>query len=101
MQRLLTGLAALAIAVFAAACGQASGAQPPDGASVDPNAATIVASGMAFGAAPSVRVGADFSLVFDNRDAAPHNVVIASDEGFANVVFHGDIVTASSITYRA
>jgi plastocyanin len=100
MQRFLAGLALLAIVAAVAACGQANGAQSSPSAPADPNAPTIVASGMAFGPAPSVTAGAAFSLVFDNRDGAPHNVAISSDEGFSNVVFRGDIVTASSITYE-
>ncbi|HEU4673872.1 MAG TPA: cupredoxin domain-containing protein [Candidatus Limnocylindrales bacterium] len=96
----LLAVASLAVAVSAAACGGANGAQSSPSATTDPGAPRIVAADLKFGPAPSVTAGTAFGLVFENRDGAPHNVAIASDGGFSSVVFRGDVVTGSTVTYQ-
>ncbi len=93
-------LATLAVVVSAAACGGASAARQSPSAPADPNAPRIVAADLKFGPAPTVAAGAAFDLVFENRDGAPHNVAIASDEGFVSVLFRGDVVSATTVTYQ-
>jgi plastocyanin len=100
MRRFLLPFAGLVLAVSAAACGQANAA-PSASAPADPNAPTIVAKDMAFGPAPAVKAGSAFGLVFQNQDGAPHNVAIASDQGFGTIVFRGDVVSGpTSVTYQ-
>jgi plastocyanin len=93
MHRLLLPLAGLLLAVTAAACGGSSApaaSAPP--ASSDPNAPTIVANGMKFEQATyQVPAGRAFTLTFDNRDGAPHNVAIAADDSFGQKLFEGEI----------
>jgi plastocyanin len=94
MRRFLAPIAGLALALALAACSQsaapASGSTAP--ASSDPNAPTIVAKDIKFEQASyDVPAGKPFTLSLDNRDSVPHNVVIASDQGFGSKLFEGEI----------
>jgi plastocyanin len=94
MRRFLLPLAGLVLAVTAAACGSANGADSRSvaPASSDPNAPTIVARDLKFEQSSyAIPAGAAFTLTFDNRDGMPHNVSIAKDAGFGQSVFQGEI----------
>jgi plastocyanin len=94
MRRLILPLAGLVLAVATAACSGSSGAPAASGpaASADPNAPSIVARDLRFEQSTvDVPAGSAFTLVFDNRDGAPHNVAIAKDDGFGQKVFEGEI----------
>jgi plastocyanin len=72
------GLIVLAVAVIAACTGAAGGATTP--ASIDPNALTISAKDLRFSTATlTAPAGEPFQIVFDNQEAAPHNVAIYRD----------------------
>lgn len=65
--------------VFVAACSgsAASATEPP---SIDPDALTISANDLKFSTATlSAPAGEPFQIVFDNQEAAPHNVAIYRD----------------------
>jgi plastocyanin len=101
MKRLTLTLGLLALAAVLAACSGAAAApettgQPPAGGPGD--AVTVVAKDIAF-QTPNVTVkaGAPVSIVFDNKDGAPHNMAISDANG--QTVFKGDIVTSSQVTY--
>jgi plastocyanin len=94
MRRFLLPIAGLALTLALTACSQSGGL--PSGstapASSDPNAPSIVAKDLKFEQASyQVPAGKTFTLTFDNRDSAPHNVVIASDEGFGSKLFEGEV----------
>jgi plastocyanin len=82
----LFGLIVLTVAVAAACSG--SGASPTVAPSIDPDALTISADGLTFSAA-TLTVPADeaFQIVFDNREGAPHNVAIYTDDSASQKVF--------------
>jgi plastocyanin len=104
MRRLITTASLAIVAIVIAACGSGSASPaasvaPP---SNDPNAPAITAKDLAF-TTPSVAIaaGKPVNLTFDNEDGAPHNVTIAVDEGYSNVVFKGDIFSGPSTkTYQ-
>ena len=95
MKRLLATLALATVALAAAACSSTNADTATPGASagpVDPNAPAIVADGMKFTTAQvQVPAGRAFSLAFDNKDGAPHNVAIYIDSSAGTNVFRGDI----------
>jgi plastocyanin len=88
-------LALAAVALVIAGCGSTAlgGEQPP--ASLDPASPRISAEGIAFDtAALTVPANRAFTLVFENREAVPHNVSIYADAAhrdrrFEGVVFSG------------
>jgi plastocyanin len=85
MKRLLASLL-LPIAVLVACAG--GSANPTTQASVGPDALSIEANGLAF-STTSLTALADepFQIVFDNQDAALHNVAIYRDASAAEKVF--------------
>lgn len=85
MPRLFASLM-LTVAVFAA-CSGGSGAPTPQ-PSVDPDALSIEANDLAFSTS-SLTAPADrpFQIVFDNQEAALHNVAIYRDASAADKVF--------------
>ncbi len=95
MKRLFATLALATVALAAAACSSTSADSKTPGASaspVDPNAPAIVAEGMRFTATQvQVPAGRAFSLAFENRDGAPHNVAIYADSSAASNLFRGEI----------
>jgi len=61
--------------------------------------ATVVAKDIVFTTpAIAVTAGSPFTIAFDNKDGAPHNMAISDANG--QTVFKGDIVTSSQVTYR-
>lgn len=92
MKRLLATLALATVALAAAACSSTNADSATPGASADPNAPVVVAAGMKFTTTQvEVPAGRAFSLTFDNRDGAPHNVAIYADASAGTSVFRGDI----------
>ena len=89
-------LVLLAVVVLAG-CGSAGITGPPPTA--PPGGAVIVAAGSAFDRTEiDVAAGAPFGLLFENRDAIPHNVSVVGDDG--DPIYVGEIFTgASSKTY--
>jgi plastocyanin len=101
MKRLTLTFGLVLLAVAAAACSPASGANPPSSGPVDPNAPVVVAQNNAFSPATvNVKSGKAFSLTLDNKDAAPHNVAIYKDSSAAEKVSIGEIVSSTSATQQ-
>jgi plastocyanin len=102
MKRLTLSLGLLVLAVVAIACSPASGANPPaSNGPVDPNAPVVVAQSNAFSPATvNVKSGKAFSLTFENKDAAPHNVAIYKDSTASEKISIGEIVSSSSATQQ-
>lgn len=49
----------------------------------------------------TVPAGADVTLIFDNKEAIPHNVAIYTTPAATEVIFRGDIITGpKTITYH-
>ena len=93
MKHVATTLGLAAIVLVLAACSSgATGAVPsgPPG-SVDPNAIQISAKDLKFSTA-QLNAPADkaFTIVFDNQEAAPHNVAIYKDQSASQKVFVQD-----------
>lgn len=85
----LAALAVATIALVAAACGSSPAASPSGPPpSVNPNAIQISANGLKFDkAALTAPADTAFQIVFDNKEAAPHNVAIYKDEARSQKVF--------------
>lgn len=86
------GRIVVAVALFAAGCGSTAigGEQPP--ASLDPASPRVSAEGIAFDtAALTVPANRPFTLVFENREAVPHNVSIYADSGRQDRRFEGAV----------
>ena len=96
MKRILLAIGLVALAAISAACSSAS-AQPLPSGPVDANGPTVVAKDMKF-TSPTVEVkaGTNFTLHFDNQDAAPHNVGIYTDSSASRAVSVGEIVTSGA-----
>lgn len=98
--RLTAGrLAVLALAVVAiAGCGSAGSTGPPPTA--PPGGAVVVAAGTEFDRTEiDVGAGAPFELLFENRDAVPHNIAIVGTDG--EPVYVGEIFSgAGSRSYQ-
>lgn len=92
MKRLIAALAPIALAIALAACSEAKAADnaTPNGAP-DPNALTLSAKDLKFSidtlAAPANKA---FPIVFDNRDAAPHNLAIYTNGSATSRIFGQD-----------
>jgi plastocyanin len=86
MNRLMA-IILLAAAVAVAGCSSsASTATAPR--SVDPNAITISANGLAFSTSElSIPAGRPFQIVFENHESALHNVAIYTDSSASQPVF--------------
>jgi plastocyanin len=106
MKRLTLTLGLLALAAVLAACSGASAA--PAGTPVVPasagspipagGTATVVAKDIAFTTpAVAVTAGTPFTIAFDNRDGAPHNIDISDASGAQ--VFKGEIVSGTQVSY--
>jgi plastocyanin len=96
MKRILLAIGLVALAAISAACSSAA-AQPLPSGPVDTNGPTVVAKDMKF-TSPSIEVkaGTNFTLHFDNQDAAPHNVAIYTDSTASSAVSVGEIVTSGA-----
>jgi plastocyanin len=94
MKRILLALGLVALAAISAACSSASAQPAPSGPVAD--GPTVVAANMAF--SPStveVKAGSNFTLHFDNRDGAPHNVAVYTDSSASEKISIGEIVTSA------
>ncbi|MCI0584071.1 MAG: cupredoxin domain-containing protein [Chloroflexi bacterium] len=81
------GLAAIALAL--AACGSTASTQL---GTIGEAAANIVADDLAFDRATlEVPAGLSVTLVFENRESAPHNVAIYADDSAGEAVFVGEV----------
>jgi plastocyanin len=93
MKRLAPALGLLYLVLVLAACSSGTSANassgPPE--SVDPNALRISAKDLKFSTS-TLDAPADkpFSIVFDNQEAAPHNVAIYKDQGASQKVLVED-----------
>ena len=110
IHQLARGLALATIAVIAVACsggGATSapaspaaspagspGASAPAGASVSLAAATLAFDKTTL----TAKADAPFTIDFDNKDSAPHNVAIKDASGSEK--FKGEIVTGKKVTYN-
>ena len=102
MKRIALTFGLVLLAVVSAACSTAAGGQPPASAGpVDPNAPVISAQNNVFSPA-TLTVEADkaFTLTFDNKEGAPHNVAIFKDASAAEQVSIGEIVSSKSATQQ-
>jgi plastocyanin len=102
MKRIALTFAIVLLAVVSAACSSAAGGQPPASAGpVDPNAPVVTAQGNAFSPATlTVKADKAFTLTFDNKDGAPHNVAIFKDASAAEQVSVGEIISSASATQQ-
>ena len=105
MKRLTLTLGLLALAAVLAACSGAEAAPvatpaAPAGSPIPAGGtATIVAKDIAFTTpAVAVTAGSPFTIAFDNKDGAPHNVAISNASG--QMVFKGEIVSNTQVTYN-
>ncbi|MFL5641494.1 MAG: cupredoxin domain-containing protein [Chloroflexota bacterium] len=106
MKRLTLVLGPIALAAVLAACSGASAAPagtpaaPASAGSQVPagGTATVVAKDIAFTTpAVAVTAGSPFTIAFDNRDGAPHNIDISDASGAH--VFKGEIVSGTQVSY--
>jgi plastocyanin len=101
MKRLVLSIGLVAAAGLFAACGGASAAPATDAPATTTPAGTgptVVAKDLAFQPTSiTVPAGTAFELVFDNQEAAPHNVAISDATGAS--VFKGEIVSSATVTY--
>ena len=101
MKRLFTTLGLVALAAVAVACSGAAAQPPASAGPVDPNAPVVVAQGNAFSPATvTVTAGKAFTLTFDNRYSAPHNVAMFKDSSAAEAVSVGEIVSSTKATQQ-
>jgi plastocyanin len=89
-------LLAFAAAALAAACASSAPTPPASPADV-----TISANNLQF-APTSVQApaGRAFTIDFNNQETAQHNVTIATDNSFGNILFRGEIVGQQAIRYN-
>ena len=106
MKRLTLTFGLLSLAAVLAACSGASaapvatpGAPAPAGAPIPAGGtATVVAKDIAFTTpAVAVTAGSPFTIAFDNKDGAPHNIDISDASGAH--VFKGEIVAGKQVSY--
>jgi plastocyanin len=101
MRHRIAPMFVIALAVLAAACSSSSSTSASAPApSAPPGGAVIVAQDLKFDRTTlSVPAGTAASLLFQNRDGAPHNVSITGPDGeklFAGATFTGPL----SMTYQ-
>jgi len=96
MKRLFLSLGLVALAAVTIACSGGTTPAPASSGPVDPNAPVITAQGNAF-SPTTVDVTADkaFSLTFDNKDSAPHNVAIYTDSSASSPISVGEIISGT------
>ncbi len=103
MKRLTLTLGLLSLAAVLAACSGASAApatgNPAPAGSPSGDTVSVVAKDLQF-ATPAVTAKADtaFTIAFDNKDGAPHNIAISDASGAK--VFKGDIVSSQTVDYK-
>ncbi len=90
-------LAGCALALLAAGCGIAGGAEATDPSRVD---LVITAEAMAFDASElELPAGRPLSVLFRNRDGALHNVAIYRDGEDGESVFAGELIGTGEVMY--
>ena len=90
MNRLLSATVIALALVIVAGC-TAGSSSPSAPQSTDPNAVTITARDLEFSTSTlSAPEDEPFQIVFDNQEAAPHNVAIYRDAGATDGVFVPD-----------
>ena len=106
MKRLTLALGLIALAAVLAACSGASAAPVGTPAAPAPagspipagGTAAVVAKDIAFTTpAVAVTAGSPWTIAFDNKDGAPHNIAISDATGAS--VFKGDIVSNTKVDY--
>jgi plastocyanin len=101
MNRLVLTFGLIVLAGLVAACGGSStspSTSAPAGSAGSGEAITVVAKDIAFSpTAITTPAGKAFSIVLDNQESAPHNILISDASG--HEVFKGEIVTQKKITY--
>jgi plastocyanin len=61
----------------------------------------LIAQRMAFDQSTiTVPAGASVTMNFDNKDSIPHNFALYTDSSASTPIFVGQIITASSVTYK-
>jgi plastocyanin len=101
MKRLFLSLGLVVLAAITVACSGAAADNPASAGPVDPNAPVITAQNMAFSPATlDVTANKAFSLTFDNKDGAPHNVAIYTDSSASQSISVGEIVSGSKTTQQ-
>lgn len=81
MKRLVPALGLLVIAFVLVACSGANAAPSGPAKSADPNALQISSKDLKFSTDKLVApAGKAFQIVYDNQEAAPHNVAIYRDQ---------------------
>ncbi len=91
MKRTLA-LASATLALVLVGCGNTGSAPSAPAASADANAPRVAAKDIQFlNRELTVPAAAAFSLVFDNQEAAPHNIAISNAGG--SKVFTGEVFT--------
>jgi plastocyanin len=91
MKRLVPALGLLLVAFALVACSGASAAPSGPPKSVDPNALQISSKDLKFSTDKLVApAGKAFQIVYDNQEAAPHNVAIYTDQSASTRVFAED-----------
>jgi plastocyanin len=101
MKRLFLSLGLVVLAAITVACSGAAADNPASAGPVDPNAPVITAQNMAFSPATlDVTANKAFSLTFDNKDGAPHNVAIYTDSSASQSISVGEIVSSSKATQQ-
>lgn len=48
----------------------------------------------------TVPAGAMVTVVFDNQDQIGHNLAVYADDSTENVIFQGDVVSETTVTYE-
>jgi plastocyanin len=101
MKRFILSLGLVVLAAASVACSSTAAQAPASSGPVDPNAPVITAQGNAF-SPTTVDVTADkaFSLTFDNKDNAPHNVAIYTDSGAGTSISVGEVVSSNKATQQ-
>lgn len=88
MKRLLTFAGLAALAILLVGCGGAASSPSGPAASVDPNALKISSKDLKFSTDTlTAPAGKPFQIVYENQEAAPHNVAIYTDESASTKVF--------------
>ena len=91
MKRLVPVLGLMAVALVLVACSSTNAAPSGPPKSVDPNALQISSKDLKFSTDKLVApAGKPFQIVYDNQEAAPHNVAIYTDQSASRKVFVED-----------
>ena len=61
----------------------------------------LIAQNMAFDQSTiTMPAGASVTMVFNNKESAPHNFALYTDSSAARLIFKGDVIRTSTITYK-